>query len=380
MRIYIPSSSRYARSSFQEVDGRENSVLIRELTSELVPRSPRGGGGRGGGGVEVEVGKVGQVGEVEGAVVVVVDQAVVEADLEECLSEPLLDDRHSPAAAGGSRGSSTYSAGGGSRSVVTSGAFAGRSVGGGTRDQVYGNSRYGSGYTYGGGSYVTGRGFPFGYWPIYVPIAGGGAYYGYHEYGPSSNSSRPGGQMQQALVRSSSWPAANARRWTIEERQGKNGTNSTTPLPVPTINNATASYYIMGDADTVAAVMQEIVKACSVVNASGTPVGDFNSTVHVEQAVQYYRASSFMLALTSYNNTASLPSNAPPDNNTAPLATSADTGLPMGTDMNFLNCLNTTIGASIPIMDSGAPRTLHAFGGLNAVGIVWLLIWLLKMF
>ncbi|KAG8738643.1 hypothetical protein FRC10_006632 [Ceratobasidium sp. 414] len=257
MRICIPSNSRYAPSSSQEVDGRENSVLIRELNSELVPRSPRGGGGRGGGGGGSGRGGSGGGGSRGGS------GGGAGGGSRGGVSF----------GTGGSRGSSTYGAGGGSRSVITSGAFAGRSVGGGTRNQVYGNSRYGSGYTYGGGSYVTGRGFPFGYWPVYVPIIGGGAYYGYHEYGPSSNSSRPGGQMQQALVRSSSWPAANARRWMIEERQGKNGTNSTTPVPVPVpVNNATASYYIVGDADTVAAVMQEIVKACSAVNASGTPV------------------------------------------------------------------------------------------------------------
>ncbi|KAG8687493.1 hypothetical protein FRC09_013455 [Ceratobasidium sp. 395] len=344
--------------SSQEAGSRENVELIRELTSALVPRSPRGGGGRGGGGggkggFSGGGGSGGSSGGSRGGV---------------------------SFGSGGSRGSSSYGAGGGSRSVITSGPFAGRTIGGGTRGQVYGNSRYGSGYPYGGGSYVTSRGFPFGYWPVYVPIGGGAAYYGYHEYGPSSNSDRPGGQMQQALVRSSSWPAANARRWSIEERQVKNGTNSTTtPAPTP-INNATASYYIVGDADSVSAVMQELVTKCSVDNAPGKPVDDFNSTIHFEQAVQYYRASSFMLTLTSYNNTASLPSNAPPDNNTAALDSTADVALPPGTDLNFLACLNTTIGDSIPILNSAAPRTLHTFGGLNVVGIVWIFVWLLKLF
>jgi hypothetical protein len=266
---------------------------------------------------------------------------------------------------------------------------------------VYGSSRYGSGYTYsGGGSYVSGRGFPFGYWPVYVPIGGAVGYYGYHEYGPANNSSRPGGGMQQALVRSNSWPTANARRW-LDERQSNNSTNSTTPTQV---NNATASYYIVGDADTVAAVMKELVKSCSVVNAAGVTVNvctfhisfvstnsfetqEANSTVHFEQAVQFYRASSFMLALTSYNNTASLPSKAPADSNADAPPTSADTPLPAGTDMNFLNCLNRTIGASIPIMDSSAVGSysaasapLRAFGGMNAVGLVWLVVCLLQMF
>jgi hypothetical protein len=89
--------------------------------------------------------------------------------------------------------------------------------------------------------------------------------------------------MQQALIRSSSWPAANARRWMIEGRQLTNGTNSTIPAPVQ-VNNATASYYIVGDADTVAAIMQELVKACSAVNASGTAVD-----VSVSVSLTYYQ-------------------------------------------------------------------------------------------
>jgi len=121
-----------------------------------------------------------------------------------------------------------------------------------------------------------------------------------------------------------------------------------------------------------------LVTSCSVVNASGTAVDNNNPTVHVEQALQYYRSSSFMLALTSYNNTANLPSNAPASNNSAVPAVT-DTPLPIGTNSTFLDCLNGTIGVSIPIMDA-APGTLGAVGGLNAVGVLWFVIWFLKMF
>lgn len=145
------------------------------------------------------------------------------------------------------------------------------------------------------------------------------------------------------------------------------------------MNNATASYYIVGDADSVSAVMDALVESCSVVNATGTLVDDNNSTVHVEQAIQYFRSSSFMLALTSYNNTASLPSNAPADNSTDALPPSADTPLPIGTNQTFLNCLNETIGAAVPIMDA-APGPLNAAGSLNLVGMLWLVLWMLKMF
>ncbi|KAF8608170.1 hypothetical protein BDV93DRAFT_603039 [Ceratobasidium sp. AG-I] len=358
MRPSLPNNGRYWNPRSQEIDGRENSELEREIHAEIVPRSPRGGGGRGGGGGGGGKSSGGGGGGSSGGG---------------------GGSRGGVSFGGGSagRGSSSYSGGGGSRSTITSGAFAGRTIGGGTRGEVYGNSRYGSGYTYSGGSSVAGRGFPFGYWPVYMPIGGGVAYYGYREYGPADNSSRPGGEMRQAIVRSTSWPTIQARGWVLEGRQSGNATNSTAPAQV---NNITASYYLVGDADTISVVMEELVKTCSVVNSTGTPIYEINTRVHVEQAVQYYRASSFMLALTSYNNSANLPSSAPADNNTAALPASADTPLPPGTDMNFLNCLNSTIGASIPIMDSAGMRALPALGGLNVVGIVWLLVWLLKVF
>ncbi|CAE6528263.1 unnamed protein product [Rhizoctonia solani] len=337
MKFSLPSEKRFTGPRYEEIDKRENAELIHEIKLHFVPRA--GGGGRGGGGGGGRGGSGGGGGGGSGG-----------------------GSRGGVTFSGanGNRGASSYGQGGGPVTTISSGAFSGRSIGSGTRQQVYGNSRYGSGYTYGGGSSVAGRGFPFGYWPVFVPVTAGAGYYGYREYGPANNDSRPGGPMQQALVRSTEWPAEGA------------GGNTT-------INNATASYYLVGDADTVSAVMEALVAQCSVANATGTPVDDNNSTVHVEQAVQYYRSSSFMLALTSYNNSASLPSNAPTDNNTAPLPPSADTPLPTGTNTTFLNCLNETIGAAIPIMDA-APGALRATSGLNAVGILWLMIWLMKMF
>ncbi|CAE6491165.1 unnamed protein product [Rhizoctonia solani] len=360
MRISIANTRRDCNLGSKGLDRRENLELIRELSSNIVPRDPRGGG-RGGGGGGGGGGKSG--GSKGGS----------------------SGGSGSSSSNGGSRGgvsfgngrsASTYGTGGGSTSIISSGVFAGRTIGGGTRSQVYGDKRYGSGYTYGnGGSSVTGRGFPFGYWPVYVPVGGGAAYYGYHEYGPVRNTSRPGGEMQQALVRSTSWPTANARRW-LEGRQSNNSANSTTPVT----NNATASYYIVGDADSVAAIMEELAKACPVVRASGVAMNDTNPSIHFEQAVQFYRASSFMLILTSYNNTA----NWAPINGTEPSTTIPDTPLPPGTDMNFLNCLNNTIAASIPIMDAtsssnSAPAHLQALGGMNVVGVLWMFLWLFKL-
>ncbi|KAH7334671.1 hypothetical protein B0J17DRAFT_720207 [Rhizoctonia solani] len=364
MHLSVVNTRRYRDSDSEELDRRENVELIRELVSNIMPRDPRGGGrgGGGGGGGGGKGGSSGGKGNSGGS----------RGGTSGGSSSSSSSGGSRPGSRGGvsfgggnGRGSTTYSSGGGRTSTIPSGTFSGRSIGGGTRSQVYGSSRYGSGYTYGGGgSSVAGRGFPFGYWPVYIPV-GGAAYYGYREYGPVHNASRPGGEIQQALVRSTSWPAI----------QSSNSTNSTTPA----INNATASYYIVGDADTVSAVMEELVEACSVVSTQGVAVNETNPSIYFEQAVQFYRASSFMLVLTSYNNTA----NRIPINGTEPPTGIPDTPLPPGTDMNFFNCLNTTIDASIPIMDAensasnSVPAHLPALG--NLVGLVWIVLWLFKL-
>ncbi|CAE6534364.1 unnamed protein product [Rhizoctonia solani] len=100
-----------------------------------------------------------------------------------------------------------------------------------------------------------------------------------------------------AQVGRCNWPTANARR-RLEGRS--NSTDSTTP----TANNGTASYYIIGDTDTVAVVMDGLVTGCSVVRTSGIAVNETNPSIYFGRAVKFYRASSFMLLLTSYNNTA----------------------------------------------------------------------------
>lgn len=75
--------------------------------------------------------------------------------------------------AGTSRGAAPFSDGGGK--IITIGKnlpFAGRQMGGGTRAQVPGSRGYGADYPSNyapgqfKGSYVQGRGFPFGFWPI----------------------------------------------------------------------------------------------------------------------------------------------------------------------------------------------------------------------
>lgn len=63
--------------------------------------------------------------------------------------------------------------------------------------------------------------------------------------------------------------------------------------------------------------------------------------IYPEQVVQWYRASSFALSLDTYNNSAA----------SHPFDGDADTPLPTDVNIEFLNCLNTTIGKALPLVD-----------------------------
>ncbi|KAF8498888.1 hypothetical protein JB92DRAFT_3146434 [Gautieria morchelliformis] len=211
----------------------------------------------------------------------------------------------SSSSSGGSKGSfslssskstltaSSSSRGGGSVTVIPSGSlFAGRLSGGASREQVYGNSRIGSGYSYGGyGTFYGGRPFPYGFYPVYIAPE----YYGGDEYGPTINGNRTGGPLSTAIVQ-------------------------------PLISSPQDSYYLIGDQASVSAVLAFLVPNCGIANVTvtntyvnGTSVLNGTALVpHPEQVVQYYRACSFALALSSYNNSAALLSRAPASNDSAP--------------------------------------------------------------
>jgi len=63
-----------------------------------------------------------------------------------------------------------------------------------------------------------------------------------------------------------------------------------------------------------------------------------------EQVIQYYRASTLVLTLDSYNNTATYAAEGTPDTPLPALGTK---------DAALLNCLNTTIGLAAPLVSSG---------------------------
>ncbi|TDL25300.1 hypothetical protein BD410DRAFT_744058 [Rickenella mellea] len=245
------------------------------------------------------------------------------------------------------RGTATsYGRGGVPVTTIPSGQpFSGRSVGGGTRDQVFGTRTYGSGYPGIAGRGVAGRGFPFLFWPV---VWGGGAglatsaYLHDNEYGDASNTSRPGGPLLQA------------------------------PFQSATLNT---TFHVIADNATLTSLLLSVNSNCtsSLSSASNSTVPQaFDpsqaSAPKPEQAVEYYRASSVVLTLDGYNNTAAL------SNDTS----LPDTPLPTGIDTTLLDCLNQTIGLAVPLID-GAVSWRSPGAGVGVVGAVWMVWCLLTM-
>ena len=105
-------------------------------------------------------------------------------------------------------------------------------------------------------------------------------------------------------------------------------------------------FHVISDESTVESLISSIDTNCSAVLGPGSSMsptafdGGPSGAPLPEQAVQYYRASSVVLTLDGYNNTAALSANA----STAPA-----TPLPGNVDRALLNCLNYTIGAAVPL-------------------------------
>jgi hypothetical protein len=271
----------------------------------------------------------------------------------------------------GSGKQADYFSSGGGRSFTlgSTSPFSGRLMGGGTRDAVAGTPRYGSGYPYGyttGSSYRTGTfgmPFPFGFWPIYYP------HYGYsNEYGDNSTLAqlRPGGDLVQSAI------APNATQWYISEEAANNET-----------------YWLLGDRESVTAMLQVLsgckdceTFSCGIVNITEvqsltidlsdflpsdndtTPRANSSTTPpEVQNIFQYYRASSFALAYTNYTNVYSIA----PLNETTEVGWGNSTALPpLLANSAFLQCVNNTLVAGLPILNA-AGRTRVAGFGLTAV-------------
>jgi len=193
---------------------------------------------------------------------------------------------------------------------------------------VVGSRTYGSGYGILGQRGVTGLGFPFVFWPIVwgATLGYGPSYLHPSEYGTPDNSSRPGGPQMQAVLQ-----------------------------PIP----PTETYHIISDNNTVQALLIALSSDCSFNNAPlvALPFTGNASDPRPEQAIQYYRASSVALTLDGYNDTAALSDTPGPD-----------TPLPTTLNQTFLDCINNTITASVPLVDAASPRM--------TIGTAALLLWL----
>jgi len=99
-----------------------------------------------------------------------------------------------------------------------------------------------------------------------------------------------------------------------------------------------------------------------------SPPFPYNSSVagspKPEQSIQYYRASSVVLTLDGYNDTIVLSSN----------STGTPIPLPSGVDIGLLNCVNQTIGFSVPLVGASSSK-YYAPLSLFLVFLAWT-IWL----
>lgn len=100
---------------------------------------------------------------------------------------------------------------------------------------------------------------------------------GSDEYGPALDGIRPGGQLVTIPVK------AQGQEYTISEDE---------------------VYYIIGDRDSAVFIMISLVMSCDTSPAwpSKFDPSSLNSTLTMENVIQYYRASSFALASPLYNN------------------------------------------------------------------------------
>jgi hypothetical protein len=321
----------------------------------LLPRDPRGGGhGSGGGGHGESGGSSGSGGGGNGGVRTHVGSTFSSGSGRGLSGDTGFSSVSTFDANAGGRKANYFGGGGGQRFTLSdSSVFKGREMGGGLRANVAGTSSYGSGYPYSSRDVrqygVVGQPFPFGFFPIYWTGHGRSDEYGGNE---TVESGRPGGD--QALVQLR--PSADS------------SLDSTTLGPI------NQTLWMIGDTQSVTALVSVLADpqdtytyGCGVEKLS---VDQFNSSsplspVRFENVIQWYRSSSFALAYTGYNNTYALP----PLNQTAGLGWNDSIPHPATLISSpFLQCINKTIIAALPILDQ-APASPPISTG-EVVGII----------
>ncbi|KAG8902856.1 hypothetical protein FRB99_004018 [Tulasnella sp. 403] len=147
----------------------------------------------------------------------------------------------------------------------------------------------------------------------------------------------------------------------------------------PSNPNATSPYVLLGDHDSIVAVTSYLQSNCSANVAQPTAFNPNDpNAIQPQQIVQFYRASSFALALTSYNNPANNPANAPASNDSA-LSGLPDVPIPPGTNLTFLDCVNNTIGANVPVLESRAFQLVISVDIMGQVGFLWIVLYWMKL-
>ncbi len=137
--------------------------------------------------------------------------------------------------------------------------------------------------------------------------------------------------------------------------------------------SSNATFHIVADNSTVASLIGSIRSSCSgkFTNSSSTSpslYGGSTSDPRPEGAIQYYRASSVVLTLDGYNNTAAL-------SDSSSNANAKPTPLPSYVDTQLLDCLNSTIGAAVPLLQSGSALAVPRPEMAGTLGLAIVVLW-----
>jgi len=148
---------------------------------------------------------------------------------------------------------------------------------------------------------------------------------------------------------------------------------STFVSSISTSSNSTLSpttFHVLADNTTLVSLISAITTNCSSnLNASlsssnSSNPSPFNASdlnaAQPESAIEYYRASSVVLTLNGYNNSAALSS----DEN------STNTPIPSGIDTTLEDCLNQTIGAAVPLIDGARSVRGVGFEGVCLLSLI----------
>lgn len=159
-------------------------------------------------------------------------------------------------------------------------------------------------------------------WPIAFGGYGYGNYYGSREL--NNDTERPGGGMSQYTL-----------------------------VPPANVTDAGANKFaLFGDLNSVDSVYQSLISDCGVGNTLGS-----NFTINPNQTTAYYRGSSFALLLDGYDN--GQPNITDTDGNSTQVATPL-APLPSTVDVAYFNCLNSSIGNTVPLVDATSDGALSS--------------------